>query len=501
VIGSSRRVEESRMQTRNDVDAGRRGSALDCIFAAAVVLSLAACGGGSSPPTVTATAAAADASAQTVSYEASADNFPNPERGALILHQPSGSNGVVQNREPLTEPGVMDYFKRERERTGATTVRVVYSLAEWRAQPIAQAFLDRLGADFDAARANGFKLIPYFSYAWVQDQGNAAAVDASADWTVRHVEQIGPMLQRHSDVLALMIAGFVGAWGEWHDSSAGNVGPNGEVNDNSRRIANALFAAAPANRSVVLRYATLKRELLGTAPLTADEAFSGTNRARAGFHDEGILQNKWGTDVDFDWYDAYIRAEGAYAPSVEMFDTNTQRDGTQLSCQRLFDELARRQSDLMNDTTDMARIEPGCEGTVRTRIGYRYRLQQATLPTSATAGAQIALSLRIANDGWSPAFNPRPVNLVLRGRSTQQLRAIALPTDPRRWAAGQVSSVDATVQLPGDLPADTYDLLLHLPDAAEAIANRPEYAIRLAHREGWDANTGYNALGASLRVE
>jgi hypothetical protein len=492
------------MQTLDDVAAGTSIVTFGRTVAVAMALFLAACGGGSPPQNTTAAAAAAataDAAMQTVSYEASPDNFPNPERGALILHQPVGSNGVVQNREPLAEPGVMDYFKRERERTGAMTVRIVYSLAEWRTQPIAQAFLDRLGADFDAARANGFKLIPYFSYAWVQDLDNAAAVDASADWTVRHLEQLGPVLQRHGDVLALLIAGFVGAWGEWHDSSSGNVGPDGQVNDNSRRIADALFAAVPSNRSVALRYATLKRELLGTAALTADEAFNGSNRARAGFHDEGILQNKWGTDVNFDWYDAYIRAEGAYGPGVELFDTNTQRDGTQLSCQRLFDELARRQSDLMSDTTDMARIEPGCESTVRTRIGYRYRLEQATLPTSARAGAQIAMALRIANDGWSPAFNQRPVNLVLRGRATQQVRTIALPADPRRWAAGQVSEVNAKLQLPDDLPADTYDLLLHLPDAAEAIAKRPEYAIRLAHREGWEASTGYNALGAALRVD
>lgn len=245
-----------------------------------MLLSLAACGGGSSPQTATATSAAADALAQTVSYDASTENFPNPERGALILHQPSGSNRAVPNREPLTERGVMDYFKRERERTGATTVRVVCSLAEWRAQPMPQTFLDRLEVDFDAARANGFKLIPYFSYAWVQDLDNSAAVDASADWTVRHIEQLGPVLQRHGDVLALMIAGFVGAWGEWHDSSNGNVGPDGEVNDNSRRIANALFAAAPANRSVALRYATLKRELLGSTALSCRPRRAPARRSR-----------------------------------------------------------------------------------------------------------------------------------------------------------------------------------------------------------------------------
>jgi Domain of unknown function (DUF4832)/Domain of unknown function (DUF4874) len=481
------------MQTRNDAAARWRHAV---VLAAALTLS--ACGG--SGDDASRSQPLAEAAPQTLNHEGSADNFPNPERGALILHQPIGSNGVVPNREPFATDGVMDYFRRERERTGATTVRVVYSLGEWRTQDIPQAFLKRIGADFDSARSNGFKVIPYFTYAWVQDLDNGAAVDANADWTVRHIEQLGPVLQRHDDVLALLIAGFVGAWGEWHSSSGGNVGPDGEVNANSRRIAEALFAAAPRKRSVALRYATLKRGLFGEAALTSDEAFSGTSRARAGFHDEGILQNKWGTDVDFDWYDAYIRVEGAFGPGVEMFDSNTQRDGTTLGCQRLWDELARRQSDLMNDTTDMARIEPGCEATVRTRIGYRYRLVQATLPASARAGEPIDVALQIANDGWSPAFNERPVNLVLRSRSTQQVRSVALPADPRRWAAGQVSEVRASIALPADLPADSYELLLHLPDAAASLAALPAYAIRLANRELWEPETGYNALRASISI-
>ena len=59
----------------------------------------------------------------------------------------------------------------------------------------------------------------------------------------------------------------------------------------------------------------------------------------------------------------------------------------------------------------------------------------------------------------------------------------------------------ASVVLPEDLPADTYDLLLHLPDAAASIASQPAYAIRLANRDVWETSTGFNALGATLRVE
>jgi hypothetical protein len=50
------------------------------------------------------------------------------------------------------------------------------------------------------------------------------------------------------------------------------------------------------------------------------------------------------------------------------------------------------------------------------------------------------------------------------------------------------------------LPADSYELLLHLPDAAASLAALPAYAIRLANRELWEPETGYNALRASISI-
>ena len=54
--------------------------------------------------------------------------------------------------------------------------------------------------------------------------------------------------------------------------------------------------------------------------------------------------------------------------------------------------------------------------------------------------------------------------------------------------------------LPANLPAGDYDLLLHLPDAASGLSSRPEYAIRLANQNTWEASTGYNNLEIILKV-
>ena len=458
-------------------------------------------GSASNPSIASANQSCSVVSANTVRYEATGDNFPNPDRGALILYQPIGSNGRVENRDPLSTESVMDYFKRERVRTGATTVRVVYTLADWKEVDIPAAFLDRLQIDFDAARNNGFKIIPYFTYAWVQDLDQSAARDAGADWIVRHLDQLKPTLARNQDVMPLMIAGFIGAWGEWHSSFSGNVDANGDVNSNTRKIFAALMRAVPAQRSVALRTASSKRQLVGEAALTSDEAFTGTDRARTGFHDESFLQNKWGTEVNFDWYDAYVRAESKYGASIAMFDTNTVREGTTITCANLYKELSRRGIDFMNDTIGLDRIEAGCDSEARNRLGYRYRLTETTMPTSARAGERVSFDIKIVNDGWSPVFNARPVRLVLREQTTGKTTSLAMDADPRRWNPGEEAVLNSALNLPADLPAGSYDVLLHMPDAVATISARPEYAIRLANKNMWEGSTGFNKLAQTLVIQ
>jgi hypothetical protein len=46
-----------------------------------------------------------------------------------------------------------------------------------------------------------------------------------------------------------------------------------------------------------------------------------------------------------------------------------------------------------------------------------------------------------------------------------------------------------------------YDLLLYMPDKYSSIANRTEYAIRLANNDVWEEATGYNKLNATITIE
>lgn len=75
-----------------------------------------------------------------------------------------------------------------------------------------------------------------------------------------------------------------------------------------------------------------------------------------------------------------------------------------------------------------------------------------------------------------------------------------MPDDPRFWLPGNVHTISNDIKLPNDFPIGNYEVLLNLPDPEPTLYNRPEYAIRLANDNSWEADTGYNQLKHSISV-
>jgi len=438
---------------------------------------------------------------RTATYRASDVLLANPERGPVVFLQPEASPAAA-NREPLDTPEVLDYIRRERERTGATLVRVVYTLQQWREAPIPPDFLTRVDRDFATARSQGVKLIPYFAYNWVSEAGQQQGLgrDAGADRIVAHLEQLRPVLHRNADVLAFMIAGFIGPWGEWHNSTSGNRAADDSMNDATRRILDALLAAVPKHRAVALRYPDDKAALHGTDPMPATTAFDGSPRARLGFHDESFLNNRWPDVRTQPWFYPYIDREGLLVPQVVAFDPDTLKPGSTLTCRALMTEVARLHVDAMLDVEGAAKLTGTCAPELRRRLGYRLRLTEASVPERVSPGAPLALQLTVANDGVAPPYNERAVDVVLRNRTTGALTAVPTGADPRRWLPGKDTTVTVDAPVPPGLAPGTYDVLLHLPDAAARLRADPAYAIRLADDSVFDRRTGHHDLRLAVTV-
>ena len=132
-------------------------------------------------------------------------------------------------------------------------------------------------------------------------------------------------------------------------------------------------------------------------------------------------------------------------------------------------------------------------------MGDRYQLIQADLPEEASIGGQARFQIRLRNVGYAPLYNERHAYIVLSNQ--QSAFSIQLATDPRRWLPnGEETTIDESLTIPADVPTGTYQLYLHLPDAASSLAADPRYAVRFANVGVWDATTGMNSLNAKITV-
>ncbi|MFN3266899.1 MAG: DUF4832 domain-containing protein, partial [Deinococcales bacterium] len=287
--------------------------------------------------------------------------------------------------------------------------------------------------------------------------------------------------------------------------------PNARINDASKAIVNRLLQALPSRRMVAMRYPLYKQQFYGTEPLSAAEAYSTLPKARMGAHNDCFLASStdWGTypedQTAREALKNYLEADNLYLPQGgETCNIGTDAQ-PYVGCNNAQSELARLRYSVLNREylEDVYKLwqSQGCLESVKQRLGYRFRLRSSSFP--GVVSQEFKIKLELQNDGYAAPYNPRGVALVLRHNKTNKQTRIVLHNgnlgaerrfDPRFWHTGK-HSLETVIRLPSGLETGIYTLYVHLYDPETSLQNRPEYAIRLANQEMWDAQLGFNQLG------
>lgn len=436
--------------------------------------------------------AGANGPSQTVTFTPTAAVLPNPERGFY-----RAARGDLDRLDPA--------FLDAAYGDGYRLIYARINLEPYRAAELPADYLDRLNAGFAAARRAGVKLIVRAVYNYPRGETEYRdAKDAPLPLVLRHLQQLRPLLHDNADVIAFVQAGFIGAWGEWHTSSNALTEPAPRT-----AIKDALLAAVPAERFVQFRYPPFIQEW---TPRLA-------GGFRIGFHNDCFLASQ--TDVG-----TYSEEPRARATAQDHMDRlgdlapfggetcNPADDpgaAPRTSCPDIMGEGARYNLTYLN--ADYYRrifhdawADGGCSEEVARRMGYRLRLLDASYDGRATAGDRLRLSVTVRNDGWARPYNPRPVEVLLRARSTGTVLRLPTAADPQLWLPGANTSVALDVALPQGLAPDAYELLIALPDASPSLRADSRYAIRLANGDDrakgqeWNATLGAFGLGAAVTI-
>ncbi len=425
-----------------------------------------------------------DAPTRHIQFDTSDENFLNPERGFYT------TTNLATVRD-------LDYVRPEGKSIVYAAVHLDAYLGEDHEQPLPEELLSDVQSGFDAVRDAGLKAVVRFQY----DDGEGypdGANDAPESWMLQHIEQLAPLLQANQDVLFLLQAGLIGAWGEWHSSLNFEDGPSDQ--EARKRIVDGLLAALPESRRVALRYPAYKRMLYGAAATTESTLLMGDAVGRVAHLNDCFVSGE--NDVGTYQYESpetlkdYLAEDTLYVPIGGETCAVHERN----ACDVVLPEMERFHYSYLNDDYHpdvLARWdEEGCRPEIERRLGYRLSLVSAEVPEQIKPGGSFILELQLVNTGFAAPTNPRP--LMLRLRSDDADDSVQLPLDVRTLTPGE-HGLSARVRLPAQLSPGQYTLALWLPDADPTLASRSEYSVRLLNPDVWSEQYADNAL-ATLTV-
>ncbi|MDR2806369.1 MAG: DUF4832 domain-containing protein [Dysgonamonadaceae bacterium] len=424
---------------------------------------------------------------ETIEYKSIDDKFPNPERGFYKYSDCNLGTGT----------GILDEntLKAYRGNNISLLFRYFY-LKNFRDKPISDKALEDFDKDMAIIRKAGMKCVLRFAYSSAINEP-----DAPLNTILQHLDQLKPHLEKNADVIAVMQAGFIGSWGEWYYTTNGL-----NTSGNRYMTLNKILETLPPNRMVQVRTPAYKKEFVQrTTPLKEEEAFSTQNIARIAHHNDCFLAstNDYGTYQDIEADKDYLNKDCLYVPiggETCPPDGVAPADGL-----KAYNEMRRLRFSFLNEdyyrNVNNLWIENGYMDKIIRELGYRFHLVSGEYTTEVSPLGAFSARIVLKNAGFASLYNKRPVELILKNTASNELYKVKLEIEPRLWKPNTENIIDATIGIPAEMTKGEYALYLNLPDDAETLQTNPDYSVRFANENVWEAKTGYNNLLLTVTVK
>ncbi len=423
---------------------------------------------------------------EAVSYLPTDAIIANPERGFY----------AAQEIFKVSSKGVSKDVAAANRKNYRTLYLLEFHLIDFVNTSISEEYLQTIRTYFQSMRDGGAKCILRFCYSNGMNESDKPW-DADPALTLTHVAQVKPLIQEFADIIYVVQAGFIGSWGEWYYTD------NYTDNATRKTLLEALLDAVPDSRQIELRTPAFKMNLYGYSladTLTRATAHTTDVKARLAGHNDCFLAsaNDQGTYRGNNDR-KYWAAESAYT----IMGGETCATSAYCHCEKeganpgTVAEMAKYHYSYLNQGYHQGVLSrwksEGCFEQLQKRLGYRYVLDKGQFTDSPAAGAAFRIVLDLYNEGFAPVQNPRDAEFVLTDKGGTVLGTYPLNSDPRYWMPGETVTVDQTLTLPSGISGEV-TLWLNLPDPCETLRNNPLYSIRLANKDVWDEETGYNKL-------
>ena len=421
-----------------------------------------------------------------VTYLSDDSKFPNPERGFYKY-----TESTLE-----TNPSALGEITMKAYRTqNITLIYRIYYLKAFRDKDLNAQALSQIDTDMAVLRSTGVKCVLRFAYSSQENEP-----DAPLDIVLRHLDQLKPVFEKNADVIAVLQAGFIGAWGEWYYSS------NNLKTDGIRAtILDKMLDALPERRMIQVRTPAYKTNYLQrNTPLTRSEAFTGSKAARIGHHNDCFLASAtdYGTYENVQAQKEYLNTDALYVPVGG--ETCPPSGVSPADCQKAEQEMSDLHWSFLNDDyfkgVNDRWITQGCMDNIIRKLGYRFALISGKYTDKIAPGGTFNARLKITNSGYASPYNPRKAEFVLINNATKQIYAAETKENPGFWLPQAVTDIDVSLGIPKNMPQGTYGLYLNLPDPEPTLRGNRDFSVRLANKDVWDPDTGYNNLFQQIEI-
>jgi hypothetical protein len=370
--------------------------------------------------------------------------------------------------------------------------------------PLSPAMLTDIESRVAAFAGSGIRLIPRFTYNF--GPIGPGAMDAPSDVIAKHIDQLAPILIRHKDLIFALEAGFIGTWGEWHDSTNGNDTAAAQKIVLNRELAHfkGLFPILVRYPGDFIQY---------TDGLNLHPGLGLHDDFYASDSDDGATWNTCDPGAGYCLTNFTLQQFVTLASRVSVATMFAGEFGalypTLQSCDALngYSYKFHVQSISLNPfpaTIGTFLQNEGCALSFYNKVGTRIVLQRVKLTGDATPGGKLCLEIMLVNDGYGRVIRERPLAVVLR-QSGKDVATIPIPTAmlDLRTLESSPTQVPKTFHfeftLPKTIATGTTTMTLLFPDPAPTLTNQPAYTLPLnsVDQQGmpvFEPMTGHNRI-------
>lgn len=450
-----------------------------------------------------------------ITYQSSNSDINNPERGFYYTTLTNAQKYTSLTLEDMRRiKGEYVPFNNAPFKISSTLVLRIFELKGYHNKAtLPQDLLNKISNDFSIARKAGVKLIIRFVYNFTSTPDNAPPYDdAPLALTRKHISQLMPILKANGDIIAAAQLGFIGLWGEgYYSDHYGRPGSTTSKNLRDRAdLLDAFLNALPNAVTVQVRYPTMKQDY-------ALFKKKNSNLPRIGFHNDAFL----GSSDDLGTYRSYDITAKAKARNtskvlmdyVTKESVNTAMGGETAVPNPPYDKClaqggqAEKQLEQFHFTYLNASYNPKvlsgwapCIEEIKRRLGYRFVLKHAQLPTSRMKGDTFSIRIEFTNEGYASPINSKKVYLILSNQATGKLYHLPIKANVRSWEPG-LHTLKRSFDLPDNIPEGKYRMWLKVCDNNKRLEERPDYSIQFANKDVWIAELGANDLKAELQIK